>query len=513
MDVHTGEDRDRRQAAALARAGRGAQAARGRRLRGARPSTPHPEHRGARRTRRRAAEPVRVVGLGARARRRGCGPVLRARLPRRAPRAQRLPARLPTPPRVGRGLHRRTGAGLRERPARVPRADRSRRRHHDCGLGRLRWGRRHGHAAALLPLGVLHRPEGQLRVPRPTAGAASRPRHRRQAADVHRGRPPGAAHAGSRRRRRHRPRGRAAGPRPRHRPIARPGARGVRRQADRDPGRSCGVPGRRCLGRRGGGGAASLRREARQGRDARLLHPRLAERAQHRPAASFRRRDRHRGGAAQPGALHAVGLGAGRGRARGQRLARPGPADAARGRADAGPARSAALARRRALAHRLGAHPRGQRRSHARPRRCPQHAPHRVARRRLPTNDVPSLAASDPRRPSGHRPGGAGQRAGAASAGQGRAPARRTHDAARRARVVATAEPFRLLPLRRDRRRDRRCRECTGHPREAAAGRRTPARGSAGRPAGRAPARPGQDRGAAAAAAGHDRGSRRRVRG
>ena len=51
---------------------------------------------------------------------------------------------------------------------------------------------------------------------------------------------------------------------------------------------------------------------------------------------------------------------------------------------------------------------------------------------------------------------------------------------------------------------------CTGHPREAAAGRRTPARGSAGRPAGRAPARPRQDRGAAAAPAGHDRGGRRR---
>ena len=85
---------------------------------GPRPPAPDPEHRGARRTRRRAARPVRVVGLGARARRRGRGAGLRARLPRRAPRAQRLPARLPTPPRVGRGVHRRAGAGLRERPAR-----------------------------------------------------------------------------------------------------------------------------------------------------------------------------------------------------------------------------------------------------------------------------------------------------------------------------------------------------------------------------------------------------------
>ena len=318
------------------------------------------------------------MGLGARARRRGRGAGLRARLPRRASRAQPLPDRLPAPTRVGQGVHRRAGAGLRDRPARGSRADRPRRRHHDRGLGRLRRSRRLGHAAALLPLGVRHRPEGQLRVPRPAAGAASRPRHRRQAPDVHRGRPPRAAPAGTRRRRRHRARGRPAGPRPRHRPLARPRARGVRRQADRDPGRPRGVPRRRCLGRRGGGGAAPLRRQARQGRDARLLHPRLAQRAQHRPAAPLRGRHRHRGRAAQPGALHAVGLGAGRGRARGQRPARPGAADAARGGAGPEPARPTAVAGRRALPHRVGACPRGQRRAHARPRRHPQHAPHRV---------------------------------------------------------------------------------------------------------------------------------------
>ena len=180
-------------------------------------------------------------------------------------------------------------------------------------------GRRPGAAAGLRPLGVPHRTGRRLRTAGPPARAAG---------GAVGDRPPDPGHLATRRPDRRPPRGSGRPPpggplRPglAQRPAARRtrGRRRLERRADPGPagrGGACRGPRGQRRHRPGRGprpaprGTAALRQGPARGRDD--ARRRLVLPAQHPPGEPGRRRARHPGGAARPGAADAGGLGAGR---------------------------------------------------------------------------------------------------------------------------------------------------------------------------------------------------------